>query len=35
MLRCSGLVIEREVLMNRIAEVTAGFEEQRDEEKVG
>ena len=26
-LRCSGLVREREVLMKRMAEVTAGFEE--------
>ena len=26
-LRCDGLVREREVLMKRIAEVTAGFEE--------
>ena len=33
-LRCSGLVREREVLMKRMAEVTAGFEERSDEEKV-
>ena len=33
-LRCSGLLREREVLMKRMAEVTAGFEEQSDEEKV-
>ena len=34
MLRCSVLVREREVLMKRRAEVTAGFEERSDEEKV-
>ena len=33
-LRCSVLVRERDVLMKRMAEVTAGFEEQSDEEKV-
>ena len=33
-LRCNGLGREREVLMKRMAEVTAGFEEQGDEEKV-
>ena len=33
-LRCDGLVREREVLMKRTAEVTAGFEERGDEEKV-
>ena len=33
-LRCSGLLRERGVLMKRMAEVTAGFEEQSDEEKV-
>ena len=33
-LRCSVLVREREVLMKRRAEVTAGFEERSDEEKV-
>ena len=33
-LRCDGLVREREVLMKRMAEVTAGFEERGDEEKV-
>ena len=33
-LRCSGLVREREVLMKRMAQVTAGFEERSDEEKV-
>ena len=33
-LSCSGLVREREVLMKGMAEVTAGFEEQSDEEKV-
>ena len=33
-LRCDGLVREREVLMKRTAEVTARFEERGDEEKV-
>ena len=33
-LRCDGLVREREVLLKRMAEVTAGFEEQDDEEKM-
>ena len=33
-LRCSGLLTERKVLMKRMAEVTAGFEEQSDKEKV-
>ena len=32
-LRCDGLVREREVLMKRMAEVTTGFEERCDEEK--
>ena len=30
-LRCGGLVREREVLLKRMAEVTARFEEQGDE----
>ena len=33
-LRCDGLVREREVLMKRMAEVTPAFEERGDEEKV-
>ena len=33
-LRCDGLVREREVLMKRIAEVSTGFEERGDKEKV-
>ena len=33
-LRYDGLVREREVLMKRMAQVTAGFEERGDEEKV-
>ena len=33
-LRCDGLAREREVLMKRMAEVTAGFKERDDEEKV-
>ena len=33
-LRCDVLVREREVLMKRMAEVTTGFEERCDEEKV-
>ena len=32
--RCDGLVRERKVLMKRIAEVTAGFEERGDKQKV-
>ena len=30
-LKCGGLVREREVLLKRMAEVTAGFEERGDE----
>ena len=33
-LRCDGLVREREVLMKRMVEVTPGFKERGDEEKV-
>ena len=33
MLRCDGLVREREVLMKRMVEVTPGFEERGDKEK--
>ena len=33
-LRCDRLVREREVLMKRMAEVTPGFEDRGDEEKV-
>jgi len=33
-LRCDGLVREREVLMKRMVEVILGFEERGDEEKV-
>ena len=33
-LRCDGLVREREVLMKKMAELTTGFEERGDEEKV-
>ena len=33
-LRCDGLVSEREVLMKRMAELTARFEERGDEGKV-
>ena len=33
-LRCGRLLREKEVLMKRMAEVTAGFEEHSDKEKV-
>ena len=33
-LRCDWLVREREVLMKRMTEVTAGFEKRGDKEKV-
>ena len=34
MLRCDGLVREREGLMKRMVEVITGFEERGDKEKV-